>query len=383
MRVDIPDHVLPEWGQAAENYVLTLIDRSESCMGKIQSVQSMLSSKLESLLKEKNANLYCFGSPFVSGITEKRSDIDFVFLTQQDLSRPLSVGDLCTPQSRSEQTSILNSISKLLMRDACIFSSIQEKPRARVPYVRGQLKNGFEVDISANRRNGVRNSLLLCKYFSQEMPVGKLTPNQHLLPGFLYTDRSPSSTHRMLSLALKCWGKRTGLIDPVQSFLTSYAFNILICYYMVQRGLMTFVHPDSVSVPHRCPTIPKYRQIFLSQAERHRTLGWYMRDFLTFYNYEFDFSRSVISLSQSGITDKSLLRWGIRDEERMHETDGRTFFYRLCIEDPYEDRLNLGRFVTPLRYSMFRMALHQAQLNGFGYLNLKDHGVKIVDDVNI
>ncbi|KNH07600.1 hypothetical protein XU18_1694 [Perkinsela sp. CCAP 1560/4] len=344
-----------------------MLDPSETCMGRIKNIHAIITSKLMGLLVEKNAQIYCFGSSMVNGVVEKKSDVDVVYLTREDLQKPLSIGDVCNPQSRSEQTSILSAISKILMKDSELFSTVQEKPRARVPYVRGVLKNGLEIDISAHRRNGVRNSLLLRSYFSQIPPTRPSLPN------------ATTSVYRMLSLALKFWGKRTGLVDPVQTFLTSYAFNVLICYYLQQRGGMDFIHPESILIPKGHPTVPDYREIALAGTQGHTCLGWYMRDFLKFYNHEFDYNNTVVSLSRKGITTKEYLGWGLRDEERMHGTDGNAFFYRFCVEDPYENRLNLGRFVTPLRYSMFRMALHQAQLNGFGYLNLKNYGAKIVD----
>mmetsp|Transcript_18162 Transcript_18162/g.28445 ORF Transcript_18162/g.28445 Transcript_18162/m.28445 type:complete len:382 (-) Transcript_18162:135-1280(-) len=368
-RVSIPDSILSDWGHAAVQYILPRLDVSDTCMGRIKSIQATLSRKLMRLLVDHNAQMYCFGSPMVNGVVEKNSDIDFVYLSKDDVRKPLSVGDICTPQSRAEQTSILSAMAKILMKDSDVFISVQEKPRARVPYVRALLKNGTEIDISANRRNGVRNSLLLRSYFSQK-PYSLCQAHER-----------STSLFRMLSLALKLWGKRSSIVDPSQAFLTSYAFNVMICFYLQQRGRMSFIDPSSIAIPIDRPTMPDYRELTFAHEDDFNfslRLGELMRDLLAFYNHEFDYNSHVVSISRQGLTTKDFLRWSRRDEEKERLTDG-TAFYRFCVEDPYEDRLNLGRFVTPLRYSMFRMALHQAQLNGFGYLDLKRRGARVME----
>ena len=333
-------------------------------MDRIRDTHSVLTSKLSDILRVHKAKLYLFGSCVVNSVVEPKSDVDCVLLTEKDLKQPPSVGDPSTSQSRSEQNFVLNLVAKTLMRYTETFSAIQEKPRARVPYVRCVMKNGQEIDISANRRNGVRNSLLLRNYLAQPFVSSNST-----LSG------SSNSFFRFMSLAIKVWGKRTGLIDPAQAYLTSYALNILLCYYMIQRSKMNFIDPQSITVPTQEPVLPKYSVFDLE--EQRNELGFHMRDFLTFYNHEFDFSNDVVTLSRPSKTKKADLEWTSQDEEKMRG-DGNAFFYRLCIEDPYEDRLNLGRFVTPLRYGMLRLALHQAQINGLGYMDLGRNGAKII-----
>ena len=372
--VHIPDSALGKWGESAENYILLSVDRSSECMNKIKNVQKILTACLMHILKEKNAEIYCFGSPFLTGVLEHKSDIDVVVLRKEDVRKPLSEGDACTPQARSEQNMILNSISTTALRLGDIFSSIQERPRARVPYVRASLKNGLEIDISAYRRNGVRNTLLIQQYFSKCSCQENLLNAAERLYAVNLNDSAFNSALRMFSIGLKLWGKRTGLIDPVQSFLTSYAFNVMLCYYINQRGFSQFIHPESISIPCDSPTIPVHRPLVQDGEYRHFLLGYLMRDFLTFYNYEFDYYNSVVSLSRKVHTTKSSLGWGLREEERLHGTAGNSAFYRFCVEDPYEDHLSLGRFVSPLRFTKLRMALHFAQLNGFGYANLKELG---------
>eukprot|EP00009_Paramoeba_aestuarina_P003887 CAMPEP_0201515434 /NCGR_PEP_ID=MMETSP0161_2-20130828/7010_1 /ASSEMBLY_ACC=CAM_ASM_000251 /TAXON_ID=180227 /ORGANISM="Neoparamoeba aestuarina, Strain SoJaBio B1-5/56/2" /LENGTH=144 /DNA_ID=CAMNT_0047912265 /DNA_START=660 /DNA_END=1094 /DNA_ORIENTATION=+ len=144
---------------------------------------------------------------------------------------------------------------------------------------------------------------------------------------------------------------------------------------------MSFIDPSSIAIPIDRPTMPDYRELTFAHEDDFNfslRLGELMRDLLAFYNHEFDYNSHVVSISRQGLTTKDFLRWSRRDEEKERLTDG-TAFYRFCVEDPYEDRLNLGRFVTPLRYSMFRMALHQAQLNGFGYLDLKRRGARVME----
>ena len=372
--VHIPDHILAPWCQKIQHGVLNLVDRSEDCMKRIYTVHKDLSTKLIDMLRIHKARLNIFGSSVVNGFVEPKSDIDCVFLTGKDLAQPVSVGDPCSSQSRSEQSFTLNLIAKKLIKYTTSFASIQEKPRARVPYVRCLMHGGQEVDISANRRNGVRNSLLLRSYLAQ--PYSSSSSFGARDPGG-GRNRFSHSLFRMFSLAIKVWGKRTGLIDPAQAYLTSYALNILICYFFLQRKKMVFIPPESIRVPIREPVLPLYNALHLGEDGDQYALGSSLRDFLHFYNHEFDFHRHVVSLSRQGLTSKEELGWTAQDEERMRGNESNTFFYRLCIEDPYEDRLNLGRFVTPLRYGMFRLAFHHAQLNGLGFHDLSKQGAEV------
>eukprot|EP00760_Papus_ankaliazontas_P022007 PhM_4_TR18784/c1_g2_i2/m.21560 len=101
-----------------------------------------------------------------------------------------------------------------------------------------------------------------------------------------------------------------------------------------------------------------------------------MRDFLDFYNKELDYAENVVSLSRPGLTTKASLQWTQAVEEQARALAGggggaaganTSSWYRLAVEDPFEVNLNLGRFVTPLRYGLFRTALHTAYGNGLGY----------------
>jgi len=345
---DIPEEKLLLLGKGTTQALLGLIDSSPTCMERISQIHKAVSSTIQDLCRAHRAKLYTFGSSVVYGFVEPESDIDFVFLTEKDLSREANdMGDSASSQARSDQNFVLGLMAKVLkQKGAKEFQSVIEMPRARVPFVRCVMKNGQEVDISANRRNGVRNSLLLNSYFMQ--------------PSF-------SSLGRWLALSVKVWAKRSSLIDPQQAYLTSYAMNILVIYFLIQRKKIEWINPASVEIPRKEPVLPVYSPlVFPPTDESHRELGFHMRDFLRFYNQEFDYAQHVVTLSRKGLTTKQDLDWTLSCEEKSRAMGG-SFWYRLCLEDPYEERLNLGRFVTPMKFDMFRSAMTNAVGNGLGY----------------
>eukprot|EP00759_Apiculatamorpha_spiralis_P040454 PhF_6_TR39018/c0_g1_i1/m.58396/K13291/TUT; terminal uridylyltransferase len=342
--VDIHDDYLAHLGQKAEGTLLGLIDTKPSSVQRIVDIHHLVSQSLTDLARVHKARLYVFGSSVVYGFVEPASDIDMVFLSEKDLNQPPTLGDSSTPQARSDQNFVLSMIAKSLVAKKAL-KSVTEKPRARVPFVRCVTNEGQEVDISAHRRNGVRNTLLLQSYFSQPVVNG---------------------LSKWLALGVKVWAKRALLIDPAQAYLTSYAFNIMVVYYLLIRNQMRFIPPMSVVVNKKEPLLPVHSPL-LTPLPHPEHLGFLFRDFLRFYNREFDFQNHVISLNKPGITTKQELGWTQGDEEKKRGFGGETFWYRLCIEDPYEDRLNLGRFVTPMRYGTFRLAMHDAMKNGLGY----------------
>ena len=185
---------------------------------------------------------------------------------------------------------------------------------------------------------GVRNSRLLRDYLCAH-PCGR--------PG---------------ALVLKDWSKTNGVNNSHQGYLTSYAINILWIFFLVQKNHVPFIDPNSIPEHLTAENAdPVYRPLIpteLSESpdgrqRRHQQMGEMLFDFFAFYTTEFDWESEVVSLNRPSKTTKELLAWTLQDECRLTRQSNKSFRYTLCIEDPYEDNLNLGRHMGECRWRKF------------------------------
>lgn len=175
--------------------------------------------------------------------------------------------------------------------------------------------------------------------------------NSQLLRAFLMAD----ACCRPGALVLKEWSKSSGVNNSINGFLTSYAVNILWIYFLVRKGVVPFVDPASVSPklstagyskdPVYEPLIPA-TLTDEGRKELHLRTGRLLLGFFAFYCFEFDWENHVVSLNRPGITTKAQLGWTPADEVRLSKRSTR---YEMCIEDPYEENLNLGRHIGECR----------------------------------
>ncbi|CUG84887.1 RNA editing 3 terminal uridylyl transferase 1, putative [Bodo saltans] len=189
----------------------------------------------------------------------------------------------------------------------------------------------FHVDFDLSFRVfGIRNSQLLRKY---------LLAHPCARPG---------------SLVLKDWSKSSGVNNSQAGFLTSYAINMLWIYFLVQRGVVPYVDPLDIPASLASPEHsrdPQYSPMLspeLSEEQRRAQfseMGRLLVDFFQFYANEFDWETHVVSLNRKSITTKAQLGW---DEEDVQQGRKHTR-YVMCIEDPYEENLNLGRHLGPTK----------------------------------
>lgn len=207
----------------------------------------------------------------------------------------------------------------------------------------------FRIDFDLSfRAFGVRNSLLLRHYL-----------NGHVCarPG---------------ALVLKDWSKNCGINDSMHGYLTSYAINILWIYFLVQQGLVPFKDPKSI--PHSVRDVepePTYVPLIPSDiaaspesaAKLYENMGRLLVAFFAFYTFVFDWDRHVVSLNRPGTTTKHQIGWDEANETTLAGGRGKNTRYDLCIEDPYEDNLNLGRHIGAVRSRKFHDEFKRALLS--------------------
>ena len=187
----------------------------------------------------------------------------------------------------------------------------------------------FKIDFDLGFRPfGVRNSFLLRNYLNSH-PCAR--------PG---------------AVVLKDWSKSSGINNSIGGYYTSYAVNIMWIYYLVQKGIIPYIDPQSIpqSLVGCTDFNPRYVPIFPPEIEGDAArreamflqMGELLVGFFAFYCFEFDWDRTVITLNRAGDpTLKEDLQWN----DVAVVQGKKSTRYLQCIEDPYEDNLNLGRHI--------------------------------------
>lgn len=287
---------------------------------------------------EPGMTLYVLGSTAVYGLHEGNTDVDFVALSAEDV-RDGKGADPSTELAKGIQSEFLSRLAAVVRQQDLLWN-VDLVRRTRVPVLRVKGgSNHVDFDVTANRRNGVRNSALLRAYFSQLQEA------------------------RLLSMAVKRWSKEAGINASLESgFLTSYGFNMMVAYYLLRRQLAQFVPPETCDVARIAP-VPPYLPLEPLRDDGKR-LGELALDFLDFYLEEFKPDTEVISLSRPESTLKESLQWS-KQAEDMARIQGEKIHYRWCIEDPFEHNLNVGRHITPFKQMLFRRHLVRARETAF------------------
>lgn len=338
---------------------------SDLSVARVHEAHTLVKASLDAVAPE--LKLYTFGSSSVYGFHETKSDVDFVALRPEDIVDGKG-GDSTSQIAKGLQTQALAKLAKAV-RQNNVQWSVEEVRRARVPVVRVKAPH-IDFDITAHRRNGVRNSALLHHYLAQR------------------------PENRWLSIAIKGWSKRTGM-NGAMGYLTSYGFNIMVAYYLLHRhrsltkpasattsqlgdspapqtstsanidaaALLKFLDKDELDVS-RIQPIPEYLPLQPPNAEE---LGGQVLDFLDFYLSRFPMDTHVISLSHEQPITKESLNW-TRTAEDMKNMSSEKIFYRLCIEDPYEVNLNVGRNVSPFKFDLMKKHFEKGASTALGLL---------------
>ena len=206
----------------------------------------------------------------------------------------------------------------------------------------------FAIDFDLSCRcHGIRNSWLLRRYLEQD------------------------EVYRMGNVFLKQWSKACGINNSRVGFLTSYAVLILWVYFLLRRGVVTFVNPNDVPVlpdPEQqmeVPYMPLWPRLDDPAADDARTtrLGALLRDFFFFYGEEFDWATQVVTIRQpcptaADVRTKADLNWLTDDTVSLLLRN--RCYHIFSIEDVYEDNLDLGRHLTKDKAAWTRLQFRLA-----------------------
>ena len=126
--------------------------------------------------------------------------------------------------------------------------------------------------------------------------------------------------------------------------------------------------PSSCNVAN-IAQIPTYAPLLAPPQPRE--LGDTVLDFLNYYMHEFNWDTSVLSMkvdASEPVPTKESFGWtkGAEDAKQISQEK---VSYRLCIEDPYEVNLNVGRQVTQLKLDFLKKHFAQGKNTGLGLLS--------------
>lgn len=197
----------------------------------------------------------------------------------------------------------------------------------------------FHADFDLSFRSpGFRNSVLLRAYFLQ------------------------SPLARIGAAFVKQWSKDSAVNAAIKGYWTTYCINIVWIAFLIHRGVVQFVPPTSIPV---YVSNEEFEQKILqyvpmrdgtqglSEQQLARQVGELLFEFYRFCAYDFDWENKVITLRQAepfgrGNVSTAGKPWTHANEVRIGKFRDRRW-YRMCVDDPYEADLSLGRHLSPAK----------------------------------
>eukprot|EP01137_Pigoraptor_chileana_P034910 Opistho-2@28163 len=281
-----------------------------------RSRREALFARLQTLVSRHwpNASLHVYGSS-ANNFGLKACDMDVCLMNDAD---------------EKAQATMVKKLARMLRKDR--MSDVLPLPKARVPIVKFRdPSSGICCDICINNRLALHNTRLLQTYSTIDA--------------------------RVVSLArvVKYWAKRRQINEPYMGTLSSYAFVLLVIYYLQTRPvpvlpcLQSLTPPGQSSIPevdvdgHDCyffDSIPALRQYGFGDAVNGNTetLGDLLAGFFKYFAHDFDYHDSVVCVKTGRLASKADKEWSLKNNSRTDR-------YWICIEDPFELTHNLGRVV--------------------------------------
>eukprot|EP00768_Dysnectes_brevis_P005368 gnl/Dysnectes_brevis/384_a426_2994.p1 GENE.gnl/Dysnectes_brevis/384_a426_2994~~gnl/Dysnectes_brevis/384_a426_2994.p1 ORF type:complete len:549 (-),score=222.11 gnl/Dysnectes_brevis/384_a426_2994:633-2063(-) len=345
---DPPALLLERMQPQVEATISTLSDRGISSE-IVREVVWRLQQVVSAVLPE--AKVAPYGGA-ISRLSLTSGDVDLTLLLPREYTE-------------EEKGEMLGNISVAATKAGAIL--VHEALTARIPVIRlaheladpatGEV-TVVESDLTVNNRLGVRNTLLLHEYMCADPRA------------------------RPLVLMVKHWAKRRGVNSSFMGTLSSYGFVILIIFYLqqLQQPVLPSLQPGLHPAPvmgfdtgfltagqgwNRAKRVAGRAGRSLTQNKD--SMAKLLFGFFRFYAYEFDFGTSVISIRLGRALSREEKGWPFTARvslEAVGDADSSLFDplarYLLCIEDPFEHCMNVGRTVGWDGYKLVGLEFRRA-----------------------
>mmetsp|Transcript_35652 Transcript_35652/g.65347 ORF Transcript_35652/g.65347 Transcript_35652/m.65347 type:complete len:562 (+) Transcript_35652:42-1727(+) len=314
----------------------------EAWQAEAQQILHLASQVCQQL--KLGGTLSLFGSA-ANGFGSASSDVDLVFTVNE--------GDDTPP------VDILKSIEGFLhsvgeqQGDEAVYFNLTRVYQVRQPVLKLTNRIGIEVDLVVNNHLGVRNTQLLKAYHDWD----RLPNTGHTLPG-------TQGRTEIVVRTLKEWARRCGLLGTVDGMINSYAFTLMVIFFLQMRGIL----PNLQRLGHSLPSQMvegKHETKFLDPSEYRcpsdtvelpDAIWMLVLSFFRFYS-EFDWQANAVCVRLA-----TTQRFVTKKELKFGEKPA---WY---IEDPF-DLNNLSTGTSPqgrerILTAMRSAAAHAATMGG-------------------
>lgn len=206
------------------------------------------------------------------------------------------------------------------------FATVQFSSTSALMYALSHVKNHLGIDIPLRLPVDVRYGPEIYRFpFDFSLSSTGLR-NSNLLSRTL--EGYPYSRH--LLLALKKWGRNSGVINSIDGLLASYGLTVMVVHYLIKVGVLSKISSSAIEgVPQVVEMVPEYRPLASGAKADLNQIGYLLAGFLEYYGRIFDYNNSVVCTTNTHLTKKAM-NWDNRTN-----TTNRPPFFEFAIKDPY------------------------------------------------
>lgn len=134
---------------------------------------------------------------------------------------------------------------------------------------------------------------------------------------------------RHLLLALKKWGRTSGIINSMDGLLASYALTVLLTHYLIKMGKVQKISIKRISEePQSLRIEPEYKPLRSGADCPFDEIGRLFAGFFEYYGSVFDYQKNVVCTTNLSLT-KEKMNW------TQVQPFGKAPFFDIAIKDPY------------------------------------------------
>lgn len=206
------------------------------------------------------------------------------------------------------------------------FATIQFNSTKSLIYAMANLQKHDDIDIPLRLPVDVRYGPEIYRFPFDFTLSSTGLRNSSLLSRAL--DGYPYSRH--LLLALKKWGRSSGVINSIDGLLSSYGLTVMVVHYLMRTGMLPKISASAIAAESQLLEVaPEYRPLSAGANANLNEIGYLLAGFLEYYGSVFDYAENIVCTTNMTLTKKAM-GW----DNRINVTS-RPPFFDFAIKDPY------------------------------------------------